>query len=570
MPIRFKILCGFVILIALACGLGFYAIRTLTTIGSVAIDVYDRPLMAINFARASQTSFAQIETILAEIASENKAAQPLSPKAESLDAIESKLKNLKGNLSVVKERVVSQASRERVETVSQRTRKWAEHWDTFAQNPSKEGLRELRKRAQAIRQNLGSVVETTAADGFQFRMDVETTVAEQKRTLWIAIGGMAFLALLISFILSGLITRPLRRAVKMARTIADGHLDNVITVRGRDETGRLLRALSEMQASIAERTKTEQELHQRSLDEQKRQREHLNETLRGVHDKLSSTVDSVVDNVGKNAQALQTQADSLNATLGQVHERSDQIASESTAAVNEVKHAASATADLSSSIQDVSKQVQEFSDGANAAVKEVSSARSVFDELSKAVERIGHASSLIRDIAEHTNLLALNATIEAARAGDAGKGFAVVAGEVKSLANQTAEATEEISQQIGQVQQAANGTGEVISSISGKLENLMTVATNVSNAVTAQVDATNEISSSAQQAAASASEATANLSHVNDDMDAAARLSKELTESALTMASEAVQLRQHFTETLSAAEVTDGEGITGDAKAAGQ
>jgi methyl-accepting chemotaxis protein len=117
--------------------------------------------------------------------------------------------------------------------------------------------------------------------------------------------------------------------------------------------------------------------------------------------------------------------------------------------------------------------------------------------LAGAVERIGEVVDLINDIANQTNLLALNATIEAARAGEAGKGFAVVASEVKNLANQTAKATEEISQQINDVQGATKGAVEAIESVSRTIQEVSEVATIVASAVEEQRAATSEIARTA-------------------------------------------------------------------------
>src|ERR1700723_1988370 len=143
------------------------------------------------------------------------------------------------------------------------------------------------------------------------------------------------------------------------------------------------------------------------------------------------------------------------------------VAAASEEASTNVQAVASATEELSSSVNEISRQVQESARMANDAVDQARNTNDRVGKLSRAAARIGDVVELINTIAGQTNLLALNATIGAARAGEAGRGFAVVASEVKALAEQTAKATGEISQQIGGIQAATQESGNDIREISG-------------------------------------------------------------------------------------------------------
>jgi methyl-accepting chemotaxis protein len=148
-------------------------------------------------------------------------------------------------------------------------------------------------------------------------------------------------------------------------------------------------------------------------------------------------------------------------------------------------------------------------------VAEASNTNSKVEGLAEAAQRIGEVVNLINDIASQTNLLALNATIEAARAGEAGKGFAVVASEVKSLATQTAKATEDIASQIAQIQEATGEAVSAIGTISGVIGEISEISTAIASAVEEQGASTREIAANVQQAAAGTQEVTGNIAQLN-------------------------------------------------------
>ena len=195
---------------------------------------------------------------------------------------------------------------------------------------------------------------------------------------------------------------------------------------------------------------------------------------------------------------------------------------------------AAAAEQLSSSITEISRQVARSATITARAVEDTQRTDGIVRALAESAEKIGHVVGLITTIAGQTNLLALNATIEAARAGNAGKRFAVVASEVKSLATQTARATEEISVQIAQVQSSTQDAVLAIQSIAGTIRDVSTIATSIASAVEQQGAATSEIASSVRRTAEAANDVTATITNVS-------RASKEAGLSAghvLTAASE--------------------------------
>ncbi len=170
--------------------------------------------------------------------------------------------------------------------------------------------------------------------------------------------------------------------------------------------------------------------------------------------------------------------------------------------------------EMAASINQIAQQVSKSSDMAKAAVEKAERTNATMQSLAEGSQKIGEVVDLISDIASQTNLLALNATIEAARAGDAGKGFAVVASEVKSLANQTAKATDEIASQIGAIQSATNDAVAAIKGIGEKIGEMDEVSTQIASAIEEQGAATGEISRNSQEAATGTQEVSSNVAGV--------------------------------------------------------
>lgn len=253
-------------------------------------------------------------------------------------------------------------------------------------------------------------------------------------------------------------------------------------------------------------------------------------------------------------------ATQLKATSGSLHTGSAR-AMELTAAVAaateeasvSVQTVASASEELAASISEIERRMVEASTMTNAAAKEAESANGQVSRLEAAVMEIGQVIRLITDIAEKTNLLALNATIEAARAGEAGKGFAVVAVEVKSLARQTADATEEIQGRIATVQNETTEAARAIKGISTAMQRVDQVSSEIREAIDQQMMATREIASSVSQASQGTSEVAHNTTNVSvavQEIDSAAR---DVLTASGELAEQAVQLRDRASVFLSAA-----------------
>jgi methyl-accepting chemotaxis protein len=217
-------------------------------------------------------------------------------------------------------------------------------------------------------------------------------------------------------------------------------------------------------------------------------------------DDFEDNVLGVVKNVSSSAQSTQSSANNLSAAAEETN--------------NQCNAVASASEELSASVNEISAQVAKSLTVVQEAVEKAIDSEKQVNSLVQTAKKIGEITSLISDIADQTNLLALNATIEAARAGDAGKGFAVVAQEVKSLATDTANATEEINGQISEIQDISQSTANSIQDILNVINQMNEMSTSISSAVEEQSAATSEVSSNISQvqvASAETGETSTNL-----------------------------------------------------------
>src|SRR5262245_61373070 len=212
-------------------------------------------------------------------------------------------------------------------------------------------------------------------------------------------------------------------------------------------------------------------------------------------------VEAVLGTLLGSAGAIRTTATTLSSTSDQTSQRAEGAVKTSNDASGSVEAAAAAADELLRSITEIARQLEQTTELVRVAVTEAQTTNNGTAGLAHAAQKIGDVVKLIQDIAGQTNLLALNATIEAARAGESGKGFAVVASEVKSLAVQTAKATEEIGAQISAVQSSTTGAVEAIRRIAGRMQEINQYATAVSTAVQEQSAATGEISHNVNSAA---------------------------------------------------------------------
>ena len=267
---------------------------------------------------------------------------------------------------------------------------------------------------------------------------------------------------------------------------------------------------------VEEKRKAEAAAEAAKRDAEQRTRAERRQAMLDLADSFESQVGGVIEKVSHASAQMQSSAQSMSVNAEQTSEKSMTVASASDEASSNVRHVATSADQLASSIQEISRQVTHSADIARDAVNQAETTNEKVHGLVQSAQKIGDVVQLINDIASQTNLLALNATIEAARAGEAGKGFAVVANEVKSLAGQTAKATEEIGAQIVEIRNATNETVQAIGDIGGTISKIDEISSAIASAVEEQGAATQEIASSVQRAASSTNDVSSNIADVTD------------------------------------------------------
>jgi methyl-accepting chemotaxis protein len=300
----------------------------------------------------------------------------------------------------------------------------------------------------------------------------------------IALVGLAavLIGLAFSWWIGRSITRPLNGlAEAMARLAAGDTSAQIPATQAKDELGTMARTVIVFRDTMIERERLaagETQAH--------RERENRGEAIAATITRFEFSVDQALAKVREAAQRLEITSTQLNSAADQVSAEARTAEERVGVAAGNVTSAAGAVEELAASIGEIAGQANRSTEVSSRAVGDARRTVRTMSELGEAASRIGEVVGLIQAIAGQTNLLALNATIEAARAGDAGKGFAVVASEVKSLAGQTAKATEEIASQVGAIQSAVADAAQAIEQVNTIIEEISTIASTVAITVEEQ------------------------------------------------------------------------------------
>ncbi len=347
---------------------------------------------------------------------------------------------------------------------------------------------------------------------------------------------------LIAFLSSYIIKRlldPLADLRQVMDQLAFGQItENIPHMELQDEIGAMARTL----AGFHEAQRGRELLQQQREQDQQEVRQRSDQIV-ALADEFDGRARHVLLGVSDASTELQATADTMAQSASRSHEQIISVAESANAAASNVQTVAAAAEELSSSISEITRQVSQATTITKQAVAESEANSVTIESLRTAVTKIGEVAALISAIAEQTNLLALNATMEAARAGEAGKGFAVVASEVKSLAGQTAQATEEITTQISAIQEATQNAVKANEKIAQIITQIDDIATGIAAAVEEQGASTIEIARSAHEASSSTTDVTSHVDGVIQGINETSQSANDLNSAASRLAIDAEGLK---------------------------
>ena len=401
------------------------------------------------------------------------------------------------------------------------------------------------KQNAAIQRQLDAAVSTLVGDAEQSMQSGSTKLVDDlshNRMLLLGVAGLSVLiAIAIGvFYVQRRLVRRLTSVGDAMRQLSSGDTNLTVTsAADRDEIGDMARSLEVFRSGEIER----RDMAARQQAEQEAQRQRAAGVEQMIGD-FRATVTAVIGAVNGNIARMETTARTLSSIASEADNQARAASASSENTSSNVQSVAGATEELGASIREISAQATQASSVVGKAAEIAQNADTLVGQLSTGASRIGDVVKLIRAIAEQTNLLALNATIEAARAGDAGRGFAVVASEVKTLASQTAKATEEIANQIGSIQTSTAEAVEAIRQIGTVMGDVSHMTSSIAAAVEEQSASTQEIGRNVQQAASGANELAGNMATVTEAIDETNKSATHVLDATGALSKEAATLQQ--------------------------
>ncbi|MCQ8239774.1 methyl-accepting chemotaxis protein [Rhizosaccharibacter radicis] len=461
MTIRTKIAASCLLLLAVVVVPGLMARRDNAALGDTAVGMYDDTFRGMNFAAQAQADFLRYVR---------------HPDPSSVQPILDRLDIAISHASSPRTHAAGITLRARIAVLT----------GSNSADPAE---------VARVEEAFTSFTQRFGTDGLKARDHAAALAGESKFRMLLVFGVAMLITVVVGVTLNLSVVPPIRRALRVAQRIAEGRLDSVIVVRGRDETAELLRALSAMQDSIASNLRALNRAREEEAARAKASGEQA-EQLGAAAIAFDVAATDVLRQLDAATGTMREASHTMSGTAARTSTDAEAVAAAARHTTGDVQAVAAATKQLSLSIREIAGQVTSSEAMTRAAVEQSRRTDAIAASLSAETVRIGEIVQLIQSIAAQTNLLALNATIEAARAGDAGRGFAVVASEVKALAQQTATATGGIASLVDSIRGQTDEAAQAVTSIGRTIDEISRMTGSISAAVEQQDAATREIADS--------------------------------------------------------------------------
>ena len=503
LSIKTVLLAGFVGIGILVTGQAGFALRQLATMHDAVNGIYDDQLPSVIDAQSMESSFDTIRI--------NEALYVLSTSSETTAAAKAEIESAATNWQKKFDEYKGMIAPEHVEE-AQRFDKLGANYKELLDNQAKLfAAADAGQKNEAValfdgpmatlyKDNRALIATLVGTNSEELQGGRDEIGALYSATFWLTllvgllIIGLAVAAAAFAYFGIGI---PIARLAAAVRGLAGGDLAvDIPSLGSRNEIGEMAHAVVGFRESLVERAKLEQAAGEERLAKDQRQREI--DTVLGA---FQTNIVAVVEAVDDETRLMNDTASSLKNVADTTKREADTATSAAADVSERITAISSTTEELGASIGHIAEQARRASDSVAAAAAVAQKADSQVGGLTDAANHIGAIVDLISSIARQTNLLALNATIEAARAGEAGRGFAVVAAEVKSLAGQTAKATEDITHQVGDIQAASNEAATSIRAIAATMAEVTELANSIASAVNQQDAAAREISGNIGRAA---------------------------------------------------------------------